>query len=733
MNLLAPLLLIGAVGLAIPVIAHLLGNERPQIVRFGGARFLREQEPRVTQRRRIHDLPLMLVRLALLAGLVLALARPATVGESRIAVVAEPHDAMLLIDASASMELRVDGRSEREHALEASEQILEALPPGSRSALVTSDPRGPRVELGDVHARISAVLEGWPSEGHGWRRGAWPLSDGLREAAIGLGAARGDRPRVIYAIGDATERGIGSLPAMTEGGIRVVPVSTAGGPTSEETGDSEHVGIESVTWEHAPDLDPRAVRVRAVITRRGGAFEADPDEDQHDQQAEEVEVTAALQISGDEVARASVQLSPGEQSAVEFTHNLSPEQVGGSSTDRAAATAATIELLGMEDDPLPIDDRRHLWLSAGGAVSALVVNGDPSEQRANDEVFFMTTALSSARNTQFDVRGLAPDQLDERVKDHGSAALAEVDLLLLANVRAPLPDTVQAIRSRVEEGMGLMISVGDRVVPADYNERFGDALPLPLRGASYAGTAPGRKDARSEGIAPAQLSHPMFAGLDEDLDLSATRTRRMMLLEPDPRQPSEIAVAFTNGAPALITRQLKRGRVALLTTTLDRDWGDLPLRPGFVRLIDHVVTWLAGARAGAGALHVFVGEPRLLPPGVPYLVHTPDGRSLPLAPAEEGETTRFEDTDQPGHYRAEAREGKAGSQITHFVVEVDPRESDTAVAAGDPAAADDRESSGRAVPVHEPRWREVLWLCVVLVALETGLRLYRSRQGARKT
>src|SRR5690606_9490530 len=159
------------------------------------------------------------------------------------------------------------------------------------------------------------------------------------------------------------------------------------------------------------------------------------------------------------------------------------------------------------------------------AVDVLIVNGDPSETRANDEIFFLSTALGSSELADaLELRGLAVDQLEDRLRTDPVEALDGVDVLVLANVRALAPELAPLIAARVEAGMGLWITVGDRVSATDYNARFGELLPLLLREAIYAGTAPGRTEARSEAIAPVQLSHPMFAG-ESEIALSATRTR----------------------------------------------------------------------------------------------------------------------------------------------------------------------------------------------------------------
>ncbi len=702
MTLLAPLLLVGMVALGLPVAAHLLGRQTPKPIRFAAMRFLTPAEPSVTPRRTLQDVPLMLVRLLLLLLLVLALAKPASTDDAGVAVVAEPHDAVILIDASRSMELAVDDETLLAHAGARAQALLGSIPSGSRIALVWSDPGAPVVPLGNEPGQVLSAIEQWIDRGGPRpgvpRPGSWTMAEALPRAAELLAdTAGGDRVRAIYAIGDATERGLGSLPSTTAGGAVVIPIPAV----SPSTPTPGHVSIDEIQWEPAPDLDPRAVRVSAVVTRHP----AQPQDQVDDVEQREV----VLRIGDAEVARTSVDLPPGAPQVVEFTHTLLEDD---------AQVAATVELADAGNDPMPSDDRRATWLAADDALEVVVVNGDPSELRAHDEVFFLATAVgATADQRRMHLRSLAPDQLADRVDTEGARAFAETDVLVLANVRAPSVKVAEAIEEQVRRGMGLWISVGDRVEADTYNARFDDLLPLRMREAIVVGTAPGRAEARVEGLAPADLTHPAFKGLTGDLGLSGSRARRIMLLDPDPTRRPAIALSFSSGAPALLTREVDDGRVALLTTTVDRDWADLPLRPGFVPLVANVLGYLADTRRGAAGSRLAVGEPRTLRTETPIAVRLPDGRTVSLAPDEDG-AAELTDTWQPGHYRA--GEGEA---TTVFSVVVDAAESVTDRVEVDPVQLDAEQQ----VAVSVPRWREVLWLALLLLAAEALLRARRRR------
>ncbi|WAS96113.1 BatA domain-containing protein [Nannocystis punicea] len=692
MSLLAPLLLLGLLGLAAPLIAHLRGREEPRKIAFAATRFVRTGDEVVTMRRHLRDRLLLGLRLAALALLALALARPVSSGRARVAVLGEPHDAILLVDGSLSMSLRTDRVRALDGAADAAAAVVDALPPGSRVGLVTSDPSGPRLELSaDLGLAREAIGE-WLAGGAP-RAGAWPLDSGLPVAAALLRGDAGGRRRAVYAIGDPTARGLGSLPETAGPDTPVLPVPALGSLDALPPV-PEHLSLDSVGWEPARDLDPRAVRVWGVV-RRHAPGPLEPDNLRR--------VAVAMQLGGEEVARADVMVPRGGEARVEFTHTL----IGD------GPSPASLALVELADDPLPGDEVRHFWLAGEDELDIVLVNGDPSEMRAHDEVFFLATALSAAPGRRLRVHGLAPDQLEARLRE--PRPLAGVDVVVLANVRAPAPDAAAALARRVEEGLGLFVTVGERVEAAAYNDRLGELLPLRLREALVVGTAPGRTENRTEGLAPANLAHPALRGLGDDLGLLGARTRRLFLLEPDAARPVDVALSFTSGAPALITHTHGRGRVALLTTSVDRDWSDLPLRPGFVPLVERLVAYLDASQQGAAGAVLRVGEPRILPGDRPATVITPTGERLAAVPDGHGEAV-FKDTWVPGHYTVERGEDEPPLR---FAVQVDPAESDTTPRA---VAGPQIEGDEVLAAARYPRWRPLVLLVALILLIESILR-----------
>src|SRR5437762_3446142 len=108
--------------LAIPIIVHLVFRQRPKRVELGTLRFLRIVLEHNARRRRVMRWLLLALRLGCVALAAFLFARPYLLafqpaGEKRTVVV--------LIDRSASMELRQDGARAIERAVAAAKDLLQ--------------------------------------------------------------------------------------------------------------------------------------------------------------------------------------------------------------------------------------------------------------------------------------------------------------------------------------------------------------------------------------------------------------------------------------------------------------------------------------------------------------------------------------------------------------------------------------------------------------------------------
>jgi hypothetical protein len=254
----------------------------------------------------------------------------------------------------------------------------------------------------------------------------------------------------------------------------------------------------------------------------------------------------------------------------------------------------------------------------------------------------------------------------------------------------------------------------------------------------------------AERLAPIDRRHPLLAAFPARGEgLASARFFQFLLLAPVPEAPGRrIVLRYENGAPALVDAEVGRGRVLLLTTSVDREWTDLPIRPGFLPLVQEAARYLAAIPSGDAAATVTVGGKRELQLGADdrrLEVVKPGGESRWLTPAAHGHshvhvndakarhTVTFDETDEPGLYRVRA--ARADGTVDErpdaaFAVTLDVSESDPARLADDKRP--DR-ASARAAGGPPPRRRLELWhmlgaAAIVLVLFESLLTL-RFRRG----
>src|SRR5438552_7464536 len=103
MSLLAPIFLLGAFAISLPVLFHLIRRSTREKTPFSSLMFLMASPPRLTRRSRLEHLLLLLLRCAVLCLLAFGFARPFI----KKALPPEPPSAarriLVLVDTSASM------------------------------------------------------------------------------------------------------------------------------------------------------------------------------------------------------------------------------------------------------------------------------------------------------------------------------------------------------------------------------------------------------------------------------------------------------------------------------------------------------------------------------------------------------------------------------------------------------------------------------------------------------
>jgi hypothetical protein len=139
-----------------------------------------------------------------------------------------------------------------------------------------------------------------------------------------------------------------------------------------------------------------------------------------------------------------------------------------------------------------------------------------------------------------------------------------------------------------------------------------------------------REPGAGDGLEIIDRDHPIlrpFVG-EESTTLTRTRVRIMALLAHGNTDQVSTLARWAGGAPALVEAPMGQGRIAMLTTSLDRDGSDLVLRTSFVPFLQRTVAYLAGRYDEERSVEPQIGRPVTLeaPPGAGDLVLTgPEG------------------------------------------------------------------------------------------------------------
>lgn len=634
MGFLNPWLLLGLVAAGVPIAIHLLRQRQAPVVSFGPMELLLRVERRVRSRLRLRDLLLLAARVLLVALLVLAAARPFVRVASRAAFAAAmPSSIVIVLDDSLSMQAGAAFARAKAAALD----VVLGLGSDDNAALVLAGaPARARLGLGFDPGKLrGAIDELVPTYRGGDLEGALDVARKILEGSA-------QPARRIVVISDMARHAWPEAARRFEPGagvdLRVVDVGAPRPPNA---------AITAVTARPAPEVGQDVWALQATVANFGP------------RPLEEAVVT--LHVAGSAVARGFVDVPAGGSATKTFLHGFGGE------------LRAEVRLV---EDDLAADDVRFVQLDVARPRRLLVVDGDPRPARYDDEVFYLVRALGAL--------GITPTIADaEALEGH---RFADHDAVLLCNAVALPEARLDELAAMVRAGGGLLVTAGDRTAGRSWPRALTELLGLSV-GAAEAGTAAFRF-ARPDGRLPIASAFPSGGA-----GLGSSRVARRLAVEASDRSV-RVPLAFEDGRPALTLRPVGEGRAALLATTIDRDWGDLPIRPAFVVLVRALVDELTGTGGGSGPAHA--RPVREIRPGVArelrpagevrrLVVETPGGGSRDLGgtvPAS------FRGTERPGFYRVlveRARGGLSEDAASSFVVNPDPRESDLRPARSTPA------------------------------------------------
>ncbi|MEZ4360318.1 MAG: BatA domain-containing protein [Kofleriaceae bacterium] len=690
MGFLTPLMLLGLVAIAVPIGIHLIGRRRAKVVRFAALEFLLASKRRTARRFALRERLLLAVRVLLCAVIPLAIAKPFASCQRRgPAVLRGPQAAVLVIDDSFASAYDQRGPWLR-RAVEEAHRILRQLGPEAEVAILrASEGADHSGELTRDHLRLHDQLKAIAP-----RARPADTTRALRRAAQLLGASNHER-KTVFLLSLLAATGLANAEAAwDEHGPAMQVVEL------RPDGELANRAITKLTIDPDPSTGPRGV----AITVEVGNFSATP--------LEGLEISIAL--DGAVIARGAVDVPAKERRTKRFLAALPPGE-------RVASVTASLRR-----DALAVDDVRYAQAYVRDDLRVLLVNGDPRTTRHDDELFYLEAALrpgdrADSGNT---VRTVTSDEL-------AGVSLADYDVVVLANVPALGEKIVAELAQWIRQGGGLLVAPGERVDADAYDRTMLPLLPQGLRDpidTTWGATA-AEKASRALHLVKWEADHPIFAPFSKDApELAEASFFKISLLGPTTDTADRKVLArFTNGAAALVEAAQGAGRILLYTSTLDREWNDLPIHAGFLPMMQQAVRHLARQHLHGGQREHLIGESVALP--------TADLRKLEVrgptgSVAYEGDRlagksqVRFARTDDPGTYLVFGTDATgatgARSELT-FAVNVDPKGSDLAPAAASALPRSGDASDGPSDQPTERRvelWHAVAGLLLLLLLLE---------------
>ena len=667
MTLLKPIMLLGVILAAVPIVIHFLNKTRYRVEPFGGMMFLRSAMRVRAQTLKLRQLILLILRCLLFGLLALCLARPVQRPEVGGAA-GQPTTHLLVIDGSLSMNQGEGADNAFHRVREAALRILERMNPGDNMQIVIAG-RKPRVLFPNpVFDRVF-------------------LQNEIRNLQPGFDTV--DVPRTFEQAYWALEKS--TLPQhriyyLTDG-----QRAGWGEPAAEAWRQlGEHRKLLKVVptayaLPHAPDKPIDNVAVARIAPRspivdvfRQTTFICEIAN--YSQQRRNVQVT--FSVDGAAKAERSLLLPPGSHE-VHFDHLF----------ETPGSHYVTVEI---NHDGLPVDDQLTYAVSVVRQIPVLLIQGRPAENPWQADGAFLRMALEASgrpgESGLFAVDTISQTEMDRVEIEY----LRRYRAVILANMTSLSEFFMFSVERFVEQGGGILVAAGDQPAPSVYNRMY----------------------KAGKGVLPAQLEEvrtyeqrlfqPTFpagkASFVLDIfDLSRTRVLNEVKVERYWRcQPApEATVLATFGDdPFLVFKRHGQGRAILWATSVNMSWNNFPATQDFLPLVQNLTVFLSASAeppvnlmpgetllySSHRPLSGAAGEARPSPSWAgtgqtpPCTIVDPRGekREVPLV-SEGGEwLARFADTTVPGLYTVTAPE----LPTRHFAVRTFPEESDlTAISA----------------------------------------------------
>jgi Mg-chelatase subunit ChlD len=716
--------------IAVPVAIHFYRGRRRDVVLWGAMQFLAAAVTKGRRMERLEELLLMALRLAAVAALVLALARPMV--RSTWLGHATEREVVLVLDNSMSMSRVVGGKSAADQMREKASIFVDSLSSADGVQVLlaagtewaTAEPIGAdasgKRRLKEIIASSEPTL------------GTADLLDSL-QAAIHLEASDQLTGRHVVVLTDGQA---GSWHADRVGAWRQLGAEckAAPAPTTIEVVDCgldasqiDNVAVTSLGAVKTLVRPNEPLELKAEITNVGDV--ASPG--MHVQW-----------LVGDKVMQESAIGGLEQHAKTQASTTLKLADSGifavGCRIDRA--------------DQLPLDQENWIVAQVAGELPVLFVRSENGSAASVSSAELFAAALgfkgteAEAWHAVFRPEVITPTAL-------ATHAIDDYRAIVIDNLTELDPATVERLETFVRNGGGLWVALGDKIEPTKFNRDWfkdGDGLsPLALDSLEVLDKA----DDVAATVHPPSRDHvaTMQLANTTQLDIDEARVRQhwSFAKRPAEEEPVSFLLESGQGRPLVVEKYFEQGRILVQAFPLGLEWSNLPLLKAYVVMIHdwlNYVTAPTSARYNLNpGMSIIASAPKDAPNARAEVV-TSRGQRIPLATtsADDNFVFRYMQTQLPGMYRVRFTNDGALARNVPFHVAGDSTESDLRVLgtsvrehvlepagvhfAGGAATLPEKVESS---PRREPLWGMLLAALVALLASELLManRIARQRAG----
>jgi hypothetical protein len=686
MAFLAPLFFAALATLAVPIVIHLTQRERKQIVEFPSLMFLQKIPYQSVRRRRIRDWPLLALRLAAIALIVLAFARPFF--ERPIIALASsagPREVVILLDRSYSM--AYGDRWARAQA--AARQVVQDLSQSDHATLVLFG-TGAQLEVratADL-SRVLAAIDGAALSAEATR-----YAPGLKLAQRIL-ADSTLRTREVVMISDFQRNGW-----VRDESLRL-PEGTTFTPITITDAQPANLTVSSVLPQRSVFSGQERVTVAAGVMNRGPAAVNN--------------VQVRLDLDGRTIETQTITVQPTLPASVTFQPF----------TLARPFTRGTVRI---GDDSLKEDNAFHFVVSPSQRLPVFILDPPRAPREAS---LYLQKALAIGTTPAF--------QVDIRQSDTIASTDLDRHRVVILNDVAAL-SSGEILKRFVSQGGGLFVVLGER---ANWGTDSNDLLPgVPGAVVDRAG--------RGGALAELDFSHPILELFKTPRSGNPSTARffryRAITMKPDAaaagkttqQAPAQRVIArFDDGAVAMAERTIGSGHVILWASTLDNYWNDLFQKTVYLPFVHQAVRHLANYEEPANWFtvgevvdpgHLLRTSGLGLQDGTGALVLTPTGQRI-----EQSGTPTPVQLDAAGFYEVRGRSNQTSVSIAS---NLDTAESDlamldtqelSAAIAGRPGGSNTAAADAAVITPEDQERRQNFWWYllmagIVLLGLETAI------------